>query len=659
MAANNITIGFNATGDEKLIKAFKDLATAQSKFNSATKKSTSSAKTQEEQHKKLNAGMMRLRANFKAHGKSLMDAGVNAKLYSSALKGNLVAIEKVKIAVKRYTEEQNKANVATRILGGSVAVLRSKMLVAAFAFSIVRKPFLDLMQAYSDSIEVSGKFNVVFGEVEGAARDFSRALAGEFGRSQTAIMDFMSTLQDTFVPLGFARGSAANLSSSLTKLALDVASFNNKMDADVVRDFQSAIVGNHETVKKYGIILNEAKVAQAAMDMGLINSSGELSEYAKVLARVELITQGTKDAQGDVSRTFDTLANSVKATQASFQEFKEEFGEILEPVAMALLEVAELAMNLARLIKIPLSMISAAFGAIGQILNSVNIVIDGFFDLFKEGTPSLTEAEIELAKYNEQLRIQEELSSSVGNAMTSQEISLQGLKDMYSQTREFQEEMLDSQIALIENMGGFTDDNKELSAVYDMLIQRRDKLTQSQKSATTTEKKLAEQVVKSSFAMGKAYDNTGMAALKGAEKVITAEVQTMTVNLMRKFIGENPSFIGLALAGMASSIVGSLVGQGMRSATRVVQKFEDGGLVGGRRHSQGGTMIEAEQGEFVMSRNAVDAIGVENLNRMNRGGGGAVNITFTGNVMSQDFIENEAIPQIKEAIRRGADIGVA
>ena len=36
---------------------------------------------------------------------------------------------------------------------------------------------------------------------------------------------------------------------------------------------------------------------------------------------------------------------------------------------------------------------------------------------------------------------------------------------------------------------------------------------------------------------------------------------------------------------------------------------------------------------------------------------GTVNVTFTGNVNSQDFIENEAIPQIKEAIRRGADIG--
>jgi len=88
-------------------------------------------------------------------------------------------------------------------------------------------------------------------------------------------------------------------------------------------------------------------------------------------------------------------------------------------------------------------------------------------------------------------------------------------------------------------------------------------------------------------------------------------------------------------------------------------KMAQGGLVGGRLHSQGGTMIEAEQGEFVMNRDAVDAIGAENLNRMNRGGGSGANITFSGNVMSDDFIENEAIPKIKEAVRRGSDIGVS
>ena len=110
-------------------------------------------------------------------------------------------------------------------------------------------------------------------------------------------------------------------------------------------------------------------------------------------------------------------------------------------------------------------------------------------------------------------------------------------------------------------------------------------------------------------------------------------------------------------------VYGLTLAQGLAgavSAHNAASKMEQGGMVGGRRHSQGGTMIEAEKGEFVMSRNAVDSIGLEAMNRINAGGGGgSVSINFTGNVMSQDFIEDEAIPMIKEAIRRGADIGVA
>ena len=88
-------------------------------------------------------------------------------------------------------------------------------------------------------------------------------------------------------------------------------------------------------------------------------------------------------------------------------------------------------------------------------------------------------------------------------------------------------------------------------------------------------------------------------------------------------------------------------------------KMAQGGLIGGRLHSQGGTMIEAERGEFVMSRRAVETAGLETMNRINSGmgSGGSINITFSGNINSDEFIESEAIPKIKEAIRRGADIG--
>ena len=114
-------------------------------------------------------------------------------------------------------------------------------------------------------------------------------------------------------------------------------------------------------------------------------------------------------------------------------------------------------------------------------------------------------------------------------------------------------------------------------------------------------------------------------------------------------------WLGVPLAATAGSVVGSLVGQAQRH-----WKFEQGGLVGGRRHSQGGTMIEAERGEFVMRRSAVQSVGLENLNRMNEGGGGTSNVTVNISApLVDDTVVDSIIPALREAIRRGEDIGIS
>jgi DNA-binding protein YbaB len=63
-------------------------------------------------------------------------------------------------------------------------------------------------------------------------------------------------------------------------------------------------------------------------------------------------------------------------------------------------------------------------------------------------------------------------------------------------------------------------------------------------------------------------------------------------------------------------------------------------------------MIEAEQGEFVMRRDAVESIGIENLNRMNQGGGGAVTVNISAPLVDETVVDT-IIPAINEAVRRG------
>ena len=78
--------------------------------------------------------------------------------------------------------------------------------------------------------------------------------------------------------------------------------------------------------------------------------------------------------------------------------------------------------------------------------------------------------------------------------------------------------------------------------------------------------------------------------------------------------------------------------------------YEQGGLVGGRRHSQGGTMIEAEKGEFVMSRSAVESIGVEAMNQINQGNGAGITVNVTAPLVDETVIDS-IIPAIEKAQR--------
>ena len=116
---------------------------------------------------------------------------------------------------------------------------------------------------------------------------------------------------------------------------------------------------------------------------------------------------------------------------------------------------------------------------------------------------------------------------------------------------------------------------------------------------------------------------------------------------------------GLVAARTIAMSANSIGGGSGGGGGGVYGSFEQGGYVGGNRHAQGGTIIEAERGEFVMSRNAVESIGLETLNQMNQsGGGGSINVSVTGNVLTQDFVEGELAESIKEAVRRGSDFGI-
>jgi uncharacterized coiled-coil protein SlyX len=183
----------------------------------------------------------------------------------------------------------------------------------------------------SDVQEMSSKFDTVFKHLSEDVTAELQEFADAANRSVYDLQGFAATLQDTFVPLGFARGEAAAMSVQLVTLAEDLASFNNLRTEDVVRDLQSALVGNTETLRKYGVVASQAAIEQEAYNSGLWSGEENLTANMKAQAILNLTLQSTTDAQGDAIKTAGSYENVSKGLTAAITDLQVSIGDGLIP----------------------------------------------------------------------------------------------------------------------------------------------------------------------------------------------------------------------------------------------------------------------------------------------------------------------------------------
>lgn len=177
-----------------------------------------------------------------------------------------------------------------------------------------------LFKLGSDLEETQSKFNVVFGGVEEEAERAFSALSEATGRSLLDLKAFGATLGDVFKPLGFTADEALRLSENVTQLAIDVASFNNRQDEEVVRAFTAAITGEREALKTLGIVINEQDVQNEAYTSGIAKQGAELTKQQKALATYNLLLKNSADAQGDAVRTGESFANQLKRLRGAIKD---------------------------------------------------------------------------------------------------------------------------------------------------------------------------------------------------------------------------------------------------------------------------------------------------------------------------------------------------
>ena len=274
----------------------------------------------------------------------------SGKKAEKSFKGVQRAIKKTAISI---------AGLATGAIGLFASLKAGRAIVGAG---------LGFVDAASDAEESLSKFNVVFGKEARRVEGHIDGMAASAQRSRFEIIKFTGNLQDMFVPLGFVRDEAADLSLAMTQLAIDVASFSNRADADVVRDFTGAFSGSLETVKKYGVVINQAKIRSQALVSGLIELGDELDDVSKTMAIAKLIFKGTSDAQGDAARTAGSWANTMKSLEATVEKIRVEIGAFVRDELLLLINSFGTAEEIGKKLTNAFALVGVATVGIARVL---------------------------------------------------------------------------------------------------------------------------------------------------------------------------------------------------------------------------------------------------------------------------------------------------
>jgi len=190
------------------------------------------------------------------------------------------------------------------------------------------------LTAASDFEETASKFGVVFSDVGDKAEEVAKDLQKNFGLSGLAAKQLLSNTGDLLTGFGIAGDKALQMSEDVNKLAVDLASFSNASGGAeaVSQALTKALLGERESLKTYGIAIQEADVQAELLAQGMSKLTGEALRQAKADVTLTLAVRQSQNAVGDFERTSESFANQQRILTARIEDLKVKLGNQLIPV---------------------------------------------------------------------------------------------------------------------------------------------------------------------------------------------------------------------------------------------------------------------------------------------------------------------------------------
>jgi len=268
---------------------------------------------------------------------------------SRTLKLSILAdVDKLNKSLK--TGEQDVSTFTGKLQGFSDKITTAFKVATAAAVAFAGKIAIDSIKAASDLGETISKVGVLFGDSAKEIEKFADGAAQSLGQTKQEALDAAANFAIFGKSAGLSGKDLTAFSTEFVKLAADLSSFNNVPQEEAINAIGSALRGEAEPLRKFGVLLDDATLKNAALELGLISTTkNALTPQQKVLAAQKVIFEQTTAAQGDFARTSGGLANQTKILSAELENTKLVIGEALLPIVLEL--VTAFSQNIIPLIK--------------------------------------------------------------------------------------------------------------------------------------------------------------------------------------------------------------------------------------------------------------------------------------------------------------------
>lgn len=179
----------------------------------------------------------------------------------------------------------------------------------------------------SDLAEVQNVVDVTFTTMSDKVNEFAKNAMTSAGLSETMAKRYVGTFGAMSKSFGFSESQAYDMSTALTQLTGDVASFYNISQDLAYIKLKSVFTGETETLKDLGVVMTQSALDQYALANGYGKTTSAMTEQEKVALRFAFVQEQLSAASGDFIRTSDSWANQVRVMQLQLQSLKATVGQ--------------------------------------------------------------------------------------------------------------------------------------------------------------------------------------------------------------------------------------------------------------------------------------------------------------------------------------------